>query len=319
MKQIGPLTTEELKKAEDVWLKVAQRDEEMESHMELKVENVGLWRCSGRAPDYHPIFIPCKHLLAILIIERCHEETLHGGVQSTMCKVRERFWIPRLRQLVKKIRFKCNRCKKLRAKSLPSPPTSALPKFRAELVDPFSSTGVDFAGPLYYKTRKKTTNKAYIALFTCATTRAVHLKLCKDLTACEFKRTLKEFIARRGTPRQIVSDNAKTFVATKSWLEKLQRDDGVNNYLASQSIKWKFNLSRAPWWGGFFERLVGVMKSALSKVVGKALLTYPELEEILLDIECFMNNRPLTYMGEEFEGRAITPITFCLEVSRRHS
>ena len=81
-KQSGPLTTEELKKPEDVWLKVAQRDEEMESHMELKVENVGLWRCSGRAPDYHPIFIPRKHLLAILIIERCHEETLHGGVQE---------------------------------------------------------------------------------------------------------------------------------------------------------------------------------------------------------------------------------------------
>ena len=171
--------------------------------MELKVDKVGLWRCSGRAPDYHPIFIPRKHLLATLIIERCHEETLHGGVQSTICEVRERFWIPQLRQLVNK----CNRCKKLRAKPLPSPPTAALPKFRAELVDPFSSTGVDFAGPLCYKTRKKTINKAYIALFTCATTRAVHLKLClEDLTACEFKRTLKEFIARRGTPRQIVSD-----------------------------------------------------------------------------------------------------------------
>ena len=92
-KQSGPLTTEELKKAEDVWLKVAQRDEEMESHMELKVDKVGLWRCSGRAPDYHPIFIPRKHILATLIIERCHEEILHGRVQSTMCQVRERFWI----------------------------------------------------------------------------------------------------------------------------------------------------------------------------------------------------------------------------------
>ena len=245
--QSGPLTTEELKKAEEVWLKVAQRDGEMESHMELKVDKAGLWRCSGRASDYHPIFIPRKHLLATLIIERyLHEETLHGGVQATICKVRERFWIPQLRQLVKKIRFKCNRCKKLRAKPLPSSPTSALPKFRTELIDQFFSTGVDFTGPLYYKTRKKTTNKAYIALFTCATTRAVHLKLSKDLTAREFKRTLKEFIGRRGTPRQIVSDNAKTFVARKSWLEKLQKDDKVNNYLASQSIKWKFNLSRAP-------------------------------------------------------------------------
>ena len=106
----------------------------------------------------------------------------------------------------------------------------------------------------------------------------------------------------------MISGNAKTFQATKKWLETLKNDEDVNNYLANHSIKWQFNLSRAPWWGGgFFERLIGVMKSALSKAVGKAMLTFSELEETLLDVECFMNNRPLTYLGEEFEDRAITP------------
>ena len=75
-----------------------------------------------------------------------------------------------------------------------------------------------------------------MALFTCATTRAVHLKPCKDLAAREFKRTLNEFIARRGAPRQIVCDTAKTFLATKSWLEELVSDDGVKNYEASVSL-----------------------------------------------------------------------------------
>lgn len=307
VKRKGPLTTEEIAAAENRWLKIAQEDGEMQCTFELKKDNLELWRCHGRVTGYHPVFIPRKHPLAKLIIERCHEETLHGGVQATMCKVRERYWIPQLRRMSKSVRFECNRCKKLRAKALPSPTTSALPTFRTEFTDPFSTTGVDFAGPMYYKTQKKEIGKAYVVLFTCASTRAVHLRLCKDLTTNEFKRSLKEFVARRGLPKQMVSDNAKTFVAAKKWLETLQSDDEINNYVADKSIQWKFNLSRAPWWGGFFERLIGIMKSALSKVIGKAMLTFAELEETLLDVECFMNNRPLVYLGEEIEGRAVTP------------
>ena len=135
----------------------------------------------------------------------------------------------------------------------------------------------------------------------------MHLKLCRNLSTDEFKRSLRGFVARRGSPKLMVSDSAKTFVAAKKWLETLQRDEEVNNYVASQSITWKFNLSRAPWWAGFFERLIGIMKSALSKVVGKAMLTFAELEDTLLDVECFMSNRPLVYLGEELEGRAVTP------------
>ena len=88
----GSLTTQELKKVEDVWLEVAQNDGNMGSHMELNVDKVVLWGCSGRDPDYHPVFIPSKHLLTTSIIERCHEETLavHGGIQCTMGKVPER-------------------------------------------------------------------------------------------------------------------------------------------------------------------------------------------------------------------------------------
>ena len=100
-------------------------------------------------------------------------------------------------------------------KVLRAPPTATLPSFRTEFTEPFSVTGVDFAGPLLYKSGKNETSKAYGALFTCASARAVHPRMCKDMTAEEFKRGLKEFVARRGSPLQIVSDNAKTFQATK--------------------------------------------------------------------------------------------------------
>ena len=183
-----------------------------------------------------------------------------------------------------------------------------LPVFRAELSDPFAVTGVDFAGPMYYKIKKSTTAKAYIALFTCASTRAVHLKLCRDLTAIQFQRALKEFVAGRGCPQTIVSNNGKTFVTTGRWLSTLKKDHGVANYLGTLNIKWKFNLAQAPWWGGFFERLVGIMKRSLSKVVGRRFLSYPDLE-VLLDVETSMNNRPLLYQGEEFEQPVLTPNT----------
>ena len=160
---------------------------------------------------------------------------------------------------------------------------------------------------MLYRTNKKKTQKAYIVLFTCTTTRAVHLKLCKTITAEEFKRSLKEFVARRGTPNKLVSDNALTFKATNQWLHSLTQDENLFNYLNTQRIEWSFNLARAPWWGGFYERMVGIMKDSLSKVIGRALLKYEELKEALLGIECFMNNRPLYYQEEEIEHPVLTP------------
>ena len=84
-------------------------------------------------------------------------------------------------------------------------------------------------------------------------------------------------------------------------------DEDLFNYLNTHRIQWQFNLWRDPWWGGFFEKLVGIMKDCLSKVIGRALLTFEELEESLLDVECVMNNRPLCYQGEEFEQPVLTP------------
>ena len=229
------------------------------------------------------------------------------GVAATMSNVREKFWIPKLRSVVKSVVHKCNLCKRYRVKAMDPSTTAPLPNFRTEFTEPFSTTGVDFAGPLYYKIGKNKTSKAYVALFTCASTRAVHLSLCKEMTLIEFKRVMKNFVARRGCPKLVVSDNAKTFKATKKWLTTLARDEDLFNYLAVNNIDWRFNMSRSPWWGGFFERLVGIMKTSLSKTIGKALLRFEELEEALLDVEVFMNNRPLCYVGEEFEVPVITP------------
>ena len=182
-----------------------------------------------------------------------------------------------------------------------------LPLHRTEFIKPFLVVRVDFAGPILYKRTEKETGKAHIALFTCSSTCAVHLRLAPDLSASVFIKTLKEFVARRATPKLIISGNTRIFTATKKWLKVLLQNHELNDYLVNQRIEWRFNLARAPRWGGFFQRLIAIMKRSLSKAIGRGFLTYSELEEVLLDVECVTNNRPLCYQGEDFENEVITP------------
>ena len=117
----------------------------------------------------------------------------------------------------------CNHCKRFRAKLSSAPLIAALPSL---IADPFSSTGVDFVGSLHYKLQRSSPKKA------C--THAIHLTLCTDMIVGRFKRALKEFVARRAPPppssTSRVSDNV---ILTKGWLETLQGDEDLNNYLES--------------------------------------------------------------------------------------
>ena len=166
---------------------------------------------------------------------------------------------------------------------------------------------MDFAGPIIYQCKKKMQRKSYVALYTCSTTRAVSLQLLPDLTAEEFQHSLKLFIAKRGTPEKLVSDNGKTFVTTGKWIKKLKKNSELANYLAKNGTVWQFSISRAAWWRGFFERLIGIMKRTLNRTIGKSLLTFKELEDVLVDIEISVENCPLTYQGEEFDCQPLTP------------
>ena len=94
--------------------------------------------------------------------------------------------------------------------------------------------------------------KVYIALFTCATSRAVHLELVSSLDAPTFLLCLRRFTGRRGLPKLIVSDNAKTFQASEKTLVSLFELEDVQEHLSSKGIRWQFNLAKAPCWGGFF-------------------------------------------------------------------
>ena len=84
-------------------------------------------------------------------------------------------------------------------------------------------------------------------------------------------------------------------------------DEKVHDFLSRKGIQWQFNLSRAPWWGGQFERMVGIVKGSLYKTIGNGFLTWTELEEVVLDVEVAVNNRPLGYVEDDVQLPVLTP------------
>lgn len=80
---------------------------------------------------------------------------------------------------------------------------------------PFTYAGVDFAGPFNLKTstlRNAKVTKGYAAVFVCFSTRAVHLKVCSDLSADSFLAVFTRFTGRRRLPKTMFSDNGRNFV-----------------------------------------------------------------------------------------------------------
>jgi hypothetical protein len=174
--------------ARNKWVRRVQKNEQpiMQApgwNLEREPETEIL-RCEGRVTNYNPIYLGEGTFTNKLI----HHQIMHLGVSNTMAALRETWWIPRLREKVKKVISKCNVCKLYSAKPFEAQTTAKLPRFRTEGDRPFEVTGVDFAGPLQYKIAKNENGKCYVLIFTCAASRAVHLELTKDQTAERFFR-----------------------------------------------------------------------------------------------------------------------------------
>ena len=296
---------------------------ELISKLNLFLDNHDVIRVKTRLGDAnisfdvkHPILLPYDHVYTKLFIDFYHRVHLHCGARQTLANLRTKYWIIKGRKLVVNCLKNCVYCRKFNCKAygLPAPPE--LPLTRTECSYPFENVGIDYAGPLIVKAnitvRSKTSVKAYIALFTCAVTRAVHLELVLDLTSDSFIIAFKRFCARRGVPSYIISDNGTTFIkASKSIAKIINGSENMNKfvgYFTAFNIKWQFIVPRAPWWGGFYERMVQTVKRTIKKTIGTAHLNYFELETAIIMAEGVVNNRPLTYVyNDVHEMPAISP------------
>ena len=147
---------------------------------------------------------------------------------------------------------------------------------------PFTNTGVDFAGPLYCRERgSRQAYKSYIALYTCASTRAIHLEFVPDMTAPSFRNSMVRFVSSRGRPHVMISDNAKSFKKTAEDLDCLITRSPTKEFLLDNKIIWLFYLEKSPWWGGFIERMVQSVKSVLRKILYRSFLSYDDMVTLL--------------------------------------
>lgn len=254
----------------------------------------------------HPILLPEKNEFVRRLIRWEHSQHSHVGATTLLAILRERFWIVNGRRTVRGVLTKCWVCKRFTS-SRNNPPQGPLPKSRSHLEAPFTVTGVDAAGPLFLKGGG---GKVWILLFTCATFRAVHLELVDTLSAEGFIRALRRFVSRRGRPSVIYSDNARGFVAAHKSFQQLKWEK-VEQFATVSRIQWRFIPPISPWWGGFWERLIGLAKQLLRRVLGKRVVNQGELEMLMLEVEEALNNRPLTHTSEDpGDPMALTPNHF---------
>ncbi|XP_006822499.1 uncharacterized protein LOC102805742 [Saccoglossus kowalevskii] len=188
-----------------------------------------------------------------------------------------------------------------------SPISAPLQSFRVNVTPPFAVTGVDFTGALYVREPHGRETKAYVCLFTCAVTRAVHLELVPDLSTKSFLDAFRRFAARRSLPKKMISDNASTYLSAANEIKRLLDSPEIQTYLTNRRVQWSFIPKRAPWFGGFWERLIGLTKTAIKKVLGRSFVTSDELNTIITEIESTLNDRPLTYVSTDIDDA--TPLT----------
>uniref|UniRef100_A0AAG5DVF4 Integrase catalytic domain-containing protein n=1 Tax=Anopheles atroparvus TaxID=41427 RepID=A0AAG5DVF4_ANOAO len=233
---IDPLTKDELQRAELKLCKLSQQISFAEEIQILQagsdvsrgsrlkwlspfVDASGVLRVGGRLRNAqldiatkHPIVLSSKHPLASLLVEAYHTKLLHAGPQLLLATLRNKFWILGGRSLCKTVFHRCVKCFKVKP-TLVKQSVADLPTSRVSPSRPFSVCGVDYCGPVMLKSaiRNRSATKAYIAIFVCFATRAVHIELVHDLTTTAFLSALRRFVARRGQIREIHSDNATTF------------------------------------------------------------------------------------------------------------
>lgn len=189
-----------------------------------------------------------------------------------------------------------------------------LPPERLKLFSPtFTTTGMDLFGPFNLKYGRNKTSKAWGALFTCATTRAIHLEIVDGLSTQSFLHALRRFAANHGWPATIISDNGTSFVGAQSELKKLLQEGKkqIEDFAVLHRVKWIFITPLSPHQGGFYESLIEQTKRALRVVIGQQTLSWNEMTTMFAEVQCLVNSRPLGYLpSSPDDPQPLTPNHF---------
>ena len=342
-KRIHVLKYEELLAAEETLMRWSQTDTFKEekrlllaqkqipltsrlSQLSPFMDTDGLIRIRGRLANSStvlqqtktPIILDPKHHVTKLLIQFYHERSNHHGQEHVLNELRQRFWILDGRAAVRSIRNSCQVCKNQRSKPY-QPEMAALPDCRLNYkIRPFTSTGIDYFGPYQVRIGRRT-EKRYGVIFTCLSTRAIHLELAHDLSTDSCLLALRRMVSRKGHPTEIITDNGTNFRGAATELKHAINELNhfkIETELALKSIKWRFNPPGAPHMGGCWERLIRSVKKALTSTLKEKSPKEEVLLTLLVEAEGVVNSRPLTHVSlDHKDSEALTPNHFLLGTS----
>ena len=214
---------EDVRNAENYWIKLAQSElNNYKSSIEALnpyIDECGITRVTGHIQNSeifdhdrkHPIILHDTNKIYFLILNDIHNDLFHPGHNRVIAESRKKYWIVKARKLAKSIGSKCTICRHWRNKHL-SQIMSDLPWFRITPGGaPFENMSVDYFGPFNIKFGKRQQTKAYGVIFTCLTTRAIHLELATSLNTDSYLLAFRQFISVYGQPKFVRSDNGKNF------------------------------------------------------------------------------------------------------------
>ena len=246
----------------------------------------------------HPIILPKKTHVTKLIVRYFHEKVVHQGRGFTLNAIRSNgYYIVGCTAAVSSCIFNCVVCRKFRGKTQYQK-MGDLPEERMQPSPPFLYTGFDCFGPFTVKDGRKE-YKRYGLIFTCMSSRAVHIEILDDLSTDAFLNGLRCFIALRGNVRQLRSDRGSNFIGAKNELSKLMNelDQGkLKTFLQTHGCDFVQHIPHSSHMGGVWERqirsirniLMVLLKNAAGRVNSSTLRTF------FYEVMSIINSRPLS-------------------------
>lgn len=337
-KRLGSLTVDELNSSRLCLIRLVQKNSFAQDISALKrqhspsfklqrlspfLDSGGLLRVGGRLSKSqlpwdakHPLLLPKKHHVVDLLIIHYHVCHLHAGAQLTQALISQRYWILSARSKIRSVIYRCLRCFRLKPRTT-SPMMADLPAPRVTPAKCFLSTGMDYAGPFTIKThqlRGIKHLKSYLCIFVCLSTKAVHLEVVTDLTSQAFIAALTRFTCRRGKCTDLFSDCGTNFLGADASLKKTfsrffsSFSQEISRQVMALEINFHFNPAAAPHFGGLWESAVKSAKHHLRRAIGDQVLTLPEFETLVTQVEAILNSRPLTPLtADPNDLQALTP------------
>ena len=263
----------------------------------------------------HRILLTAKHPVVQLLLKRAHRDNLHEGTEYVRNMLQQEYWIIGIRNALRKIKSRCIKCRHRNANPIHPPMADLLRERLDEHVFPFTHAEVDYFVPIKLKFLRRTL-KRWCCLFTCLTTRAVHIEVAQSLDTESCLAAVTRFSARRGYPNTIISDNGTNFVGAANELKAFMNEWDkikIESDLAQKKIVWKFNPPGAPHFGGICEGLVQSCKKFMIAILNNRSLADEVLSTTMCLVEQTLNARPLTAVSDDPEDlTALTPNHFLL-------